>query len=137
MLPSQNIVIDEFIEEVGYCLGVVASKLGKDGLDKEKYQYDYYLTQSTLNQVVFLKGESLPDDISNDEYPGAVDLYHDVLESFLNDLESSDKNEKFKYDVVANYKKIIFSLNGLVGAQEHGLCDASPLFEMMYGFVSE
>ncbi|NOQ55778.1 MAG: hypothetical protein GQ477_03140 [Nanohaloarchaea archaeon] len=135
MLSSYNVDICELAEEVGYRLEVVASHLGKMDRDKEKYQYDDSLTQSTMNQVNFLDGKRLPEkDIPVSEYFDAVNLYHNVLKNLLEDIESDKK--ALKCAAIDKYQHIIQSLDSLIGAIEHeSVSDVPYLLKDMYDVV--
>ncbi|MCK5594409.1 MAG: hypothetical protein KAI18_04145 [Candidatus Aenigmarchaeota archaeon] len=135
MISSYNWGVDEAIEEVGYRLGVVASLLGKLDMDKEQYLYDAHLRQSTLNQVDFLEGTTLSEDIPVSEYSDAVNLYHDALESILDDLKSNKK--LLKCDAIDKYQHIILFLDGMVGAIEHeSVSDVPHVLNYMYDVVN-
>ncbi|MBW6462484.1 MAG: hypothetical protein K0B07_05565 [DPANN group archaeon] len=136
MVSSYNVNVDEYVKEVGYRLEVVALLVGKMGRDKEKYQYDDFLTQSTFNQVDFLKGKSLGDEIPVSEYSDAVNLYHDTLESILVDLESDKK--QLKCISIDKYQHIKLLLDSLVGGIKHkSVSDVPHLLRYMYDVVNK
>ena len=137
MRSSNRVDVKELIGEVEYRLGFVASHLNKV-LDKERFQYDDFLTQSTSKQVVFLESKELTGYIPLSEYSDAVNLYHDVLKSLLDDMNSGEKD--FKDIAIDKYQCIRQSLDSEIGAIEHNefiLCDVSYLLNYMYNIVKK
>ena len=135
MVGSNNVDVGTIIDEIRYRHEVIGLLLEKTDLD---YLFDEELYKSTINQIVFLKMQKLPETVSENtesfEYD-AVNLYQDALESLLTDIEGNDID--LTRATVYKYQHIEGLLNRLVGGLEHeSVSDVPHLLNYMYDVVN-
>ena len=133
MLGSNN--VNEIIGEISYIFEVVEAFLEKKDLS---HSFDEKIYGPTLKQINFLKKQRLPEEIPKYEYNNfkTVQLYRDVLESILGDMEK-DNEDLLRMYAIDTYGSIKFSLDNLISVEEvEGLTlDASYLLNDMYDVV--
>ena len=137
MISSYNVDICEVIEEVGYRFEVVDLSLKKKDLS---YLIDEELYESTINQIIFLEKQKLPETVSENiessDY-NAVNLYLDVLESLLTDVGGNDVD--LTRAAIYKYQHIKGLLNRMVGGVEHEsvVSEVPHILNYMYDIVKK